>query len=51
MAQQLMKAVLLRGYGDVNRLSYEDAPMPVPAPGEVLVKTIAVGINDPSLVF
>ena len=45
MAQQLMKAVLLHGYGDVSRLSYEDAPMPVPAAGEVLVKTIAVSIN------
>jgi NADPH:quinone reductase-like Zn-dependent oxidoreductase len=40
-----MKAVLLHGYGDVSRLSYEDAPMPVPAAGEVLVKTIAVSIN------
>jgi len=45
MAQQLMKAVLLRGYGDVSQLSYEDAPMPVPAAGEVLVKTIAASIN------
>jgi NADPH:quinone reductase-like Zn-dependent oxidoreductase len=40
-----MKAVLLHGYGDVSRLSYEDAAMPVPAAGEVLVKTIAVSIN------
>jgi NADPH:quinone reductase-like Zn-dependent oxidoreductase len=40
-----MKAVLLNGYGDVSRLSYEDAPVPVPAAGEVLVKTIAVSIN------
>jgi NADPH:quinone reductase-like Zn-dependent oxidoreductase len=45
MTQRSMKAVLLRGYGDVGRLSYEDAPMPVPAIGEVLVKTIAVSIN------
>jgi NADPH:quinone reductase-like Zn-dependent oxidoreductase len=40
-----MKAVLLHGYGDVSRLSYEDAPVPVPAAGEVLVKTIAASIN------
>ena len=40
-----MKAVLLHGYGDVNQLSYEDAPMPVAAAGEVLVKTISVSIN------
>jgi hypothetical protein len=36
MAQQMMKAVLLHGYGDVNRFSYEDVHMPVPAVGEVL---------------
>jgi NADPH:quinone reductase-like Zn-dependent oxidoreductase len=40
-----MKAVLLLGYGDVDQLSYQDAPMPVPGAGEVLVKTIAVSIN------
>jgi NADPH:quinone reductase-like Zn-dependent oxidoreductase len=45
MTQRLMKAVLLHGYGDVNHLSYEDAPMPEPGGGEVLVKTIAVSIN------
>jgi len=45
MTQPPMKAVLLHGYGDVNQLSYEDAPMPVAAAGEVLVKTIAVSIN------
>jgi NADPH:quinone reductase-like Zn-dependent oxidoreductase len=45
MTQNMMKAVLLHGYGDVTRFSYEDAPMPVPASGEVLVKTIAVSIN------
>ena len=36
-----MKAVLLRGYGDVSHLSYEEAPIPVPGAGELLVKTIA----------
>jgi NADPH:quinone reductase-like Zn-dependent oxidoreductase len=40
-----MKAVLLHGYGGVDRLSYEDAPTPEPAAGELLVKTIAVSIN------
>jgi NADPH:quinone reductase-like Zn-dependent oxidoreductase len=45
MTQKMMKAVLLHGYGDVNRLSYEDVSLPVPAAGEVLVKTIAVSIN------
>ena len=45
MAQVLMKAVLLRGYGDVSQLSYEDVPEPLAAAGEVLVKTIAVSVN------
>ena len=45
MTKRLMKAVLLRGYGGVDQLSYEDAPMPIPGAGEVLVKTIAVSIN------
>ena len=45
MKQRLMKAVLLHGYGDVNQLSYEDAPKPIPATGEVLVKTIAASVN------
>jgi NADPH:quinone reductase-like Zn-dependent oxidoreductase len=45
MAQKLMKAVLLHGYGDVNQLSYEDAPMPIPAAGELLVKTVAASVN------
>ena len=45
MAQTMMKAVLLHAYGDVSQLSYEDAPIPIPATGEVLVKTIATSIN------
>jgi NADPH:quinone reductase-like Zn-dependent oxidoreductase len=45
MAEKLMKAVVLREYGDVSRLSYEDVPIPRPASGELLVKTIAVSIN------
>ena len=45
MAHQLMKAVLLHGYGDISELSYEDVPVPRAAAGEVLVKTIAVSIN------
>jgi NADPH:quinone reductase-like Zn-dependent oxidoreductase len=40
-----MNAVLLRGYGDLTHLSYEEVPIPVPAAGELLVKTIAVSVN------
>jgi len=45
MTPKMMKAVLLHGYGEVDQLSYEDAPIPAPAAGEVLVQTIAVSIN------
>jgi NADPH:quinone reductase-like Zn-dependent oxidoreductase len=45
MKKRLMKAVLLHDYGDVNQLSYEDAPIPEPISGEVLVKTIAISLN------
>jgi NADPH:quinone reductase-like Zn-dependent oxidoreductase len=45
MTQGTMKAVLLHGYGDVDRLPYEDAPVPQSAAGELLVKTMAVSIN------
>src|ERR1019366_10398364 len=45
MTPRMMKAVLLHGYGEVDRLSYEDVPMPEPAWGELLVKTIAASVN------
>ena len=40
-----MKAILVRGYGDVNQLSYGDTPDLKPGPGEVLVKMVATSIN------
>ena len=40
-----MKAVLLKGYGDVDQLEYTDVPDPKPAAGEVLVKVAAAGLN------
>jgi len=45
MSERLMKAVRLHGYGGVDCLVYEDAPVPKPAPGELLVKMIAVSVN------
>jgi NADPH:quinone reductase-like Zn-dependent oxidoreductase len=45
MTQKSMKAVVLHAYGDGSQLSYEDAPVPMAAAGEVLVKTIATSIN------
>jgi NADPH:quinone reductase-like Zn-dependent oxidoreductase len=40
-----MKAVLVRGYGDVNQLFYGDTPDLKPGPGEVLVRMAATSIN------
>ena len=40
-----MKAVLVRGYGDVNELFYGDTPDLKPGPGEVLVRMAATSIN------
>jgi NADPH:quinone reductase-like Zn-dependent oxidoreductase len=40
-----MKAVLLRGYGGVDQLSYEDVPQPEPQAGEVLVQVAATSLN------
>ena len=42
-----MRAVLLTAHGGPERLEYrEDVPTPIPAPGEVLVRVGACGINN-----
>lgn len=40
-----MKAVLLKGYGDVEQLEYTDVPDPKPVGGEVLVKVAGASLN------
>lgn len=40
-----MKAVQMLGYGAADQLRYGDAPTPVPAPHEVLVKLAATSVN------
>jgi NADPH:quinone reductase-like Zn-dependent oxidoreductase len=40
-----MKAVLLRGYGDVDQLHYLDTPDPIPTDSEVLVRVAGTSIN------
>lgn len=40
-----MKAVRIHNYGGPEVLQYEDAPKPKPAPGEVLIRIHAAGVN------
>jgi NADPH:quinone reductase-like Zn-dependent oxidoreductase len=40
-----MKAVRAHGYGDAEVLRFEDAPLPSPGEGEVLVRVFAAGVN------
>jgi len=40
-----MKAVRYHRYGDSDVLQYEEAPRPVPGPGQVLVKVAATSFN------
>lgn len=45
-----MQAVYLTGYGDLDRLRFvEDAPVPLPAVGEVLIHVGACGVNNTDL--
>jgi len=47
MTAQTMKAVLLTGHGGPDTLEYrEDWPVPVPGPGEVLVRVGGCAINN-----
>ena len=42
-----MAAVLLTGHGGLDMLEYrEDVPVPDPAPGEVLIRVAAAGVNN-----
>src|SRR5580658_5449713 len=45
MQPQTMKAVRIHEYGAPEVLRYEDAPRPIPAEGEVLVRVHAAAIN------
>lgn len=40
-----MKAAVIRSFGGPEQIRLEEIPTPVPGPGEVLVKVLAVGIN------
>ncbi|MGW5580855.1 NADP-dependent oxidoreductase, partial [Micromonospora chokoriensis] len=47
MPTNMMKAIRLHEHGGPEVLRYEDAPVPEPKPGEVLVRVHAAGINPP----
>lgn len=48
MPTQTMRAIRLHEFGGPEVLRHEeDVPVPVPAPGEVLVRVHAVGVNPP----
>lgn len=42
---EMMKAVVMHGFGGPDVLQYEDFPKPIPGPGEVLIKVAAVSVN------
>ena len=41
-----MKAVVTTGNGGYDRLVWSDVPVPVPGPGEVLLRVLAAGVNN-----
>jgi NADPH:quinone reductase-like Zn-dependent oxidoreductase len=41
-----MKAVITTGNGGYDKLDYRDVPVPVPGPGEVLLRVLASGVNN-----
>lgn len=40
-----MKAAVIRKFGDVNVLKYEEIERPRPKPGQILIKILAAGVN------
>ncbi|WP_245874141.1 alcohol dehydrogenase family protein [Alkalispirochaeta sphaeroplastigenens] len=41
-----MKAVVTTGHGGYEKLEYRDVPIPIPGPGEVVLKVLAAGVNN-----
>ena len=46
MIPNTMKAMVLTGHGDVDKLEYQDVSVPAPGPGEVLVRVTATAKNN-----
>ena len=40
-----VKAVLMHEFGDFDVLKYEDIDTPTPAPGHIVIKVLAAGVN------
>ncbi|KRS15021.1 alcohol dehydrogenase family protein [Roseovarius indicus] len=43
---ETMKAMVLTGQGDYDKLQYKDVPVPEIGKGEVLIKVLAAGVNN-----
>jgi NADPH:quinone reductase-like Zn-dependent oxidoreductase len=41
-----MKAVVLTGHGDIDKLVYRDLPVPTAGPDDVLLDVTACGLNN-----
>ena len=46
MIPNTMKAMVLTGHGDIEKLEHKNVPTPSPAPGEVLVQVTATAKNN-----
>jgi NADPH:quinone reductase-like Zn-dependent oxidoreductase len=44
-ARQTMKAVQVHSFGGLDAMIYEDVPLPIPGPGQVLVRVAAAGVG------
>ena len=40
-----MKAARIHAYGEADQIRVEEAPMPVPGAGDVLVRSVAASVN------
>jgi NADPH:quinone reductase-like Zn-dependent oxidoreductase len=47
MAENTMKAIRVHDFGGPEVLRYDDVAVPEPAPGELLIRVLAVAINPP----
>jgi len=44
-AATTMKAAVIREFGGIDVLQYDDVPIPQPKPGHLLIKVLAAGVN------